>query len=221
MGFGVRYETPEFQKNLSWLTFSGCRQPLVTAAGGGSWFLLRRRSGLPTRPPLSPRAGVRPGSHEDSLRGLHPLRVGVGTGPVITHGCRGASCTPPQCRQEAGVLRSQGLAGRGQCPHGVWQGGAEPSRGSALPARVLGETAGLAGSFQLQVPRRQPGPPCPSWLVSSISEPLNSLTGVAQGSVLRVGPGGGPPGPSPRSGLSWAKFYSDLRAQASLLTQQP
>lgn len=135
--------------------------PTSHCPGGGGLVPGWRASPGPTRPPLSPRAGARPGSHEDSLRGLHPLRVGVGTGPVITHGRRGASCTPPQCRQEAGVLRSQGLAGRGQCPHGVWQGGAGPSRGSALPARVLGETAGLAGSFQLQVP------PAPAWTTVS------------------------------------------------------
>lgn len=202
--------------------------PTSHCPSGGGLVPGRRASPGPTRPPLSPRAGARPGSHEASLRGLHPPRLGVGTGPVITHGRRGASCTPPQCRQEAGVLRSQGLAGRGQCPHGVWQGGAGPSRGSALPARVLGESAGLAGSFHLQVPRRQPGPPpAPAWTTVSFPAGLLRLRAsqlphrCGSGSVLRVGPGGGPPGPAPRSGLSWVKFYSDLSAQESLLTQQP
>ena len=180
--------------------------PTSHCPSGGGLVPGRRASPGPTRPPLSPRAGARPGSHEASLRGLHPPRLGVGTGPVITHGRRGASCTPPQCRQEAGVLRSQGLAGRGQCPHGVWQGGAGPSRGSALPARVLGESAGLAGSFHLQVPRRQPGPPCPSRLVSSVSEPLNSLTGVAQGLSLGWDQGAVPLAQLPAVGFRGLSF---------------
>ena len=120
---------------------------------------------------------------------------------------QGALCSPPWRRREAGVLHSQGLAGRGRCPHGVWRGRAGLSRGSALTPQVLG------GRRQVWWGVSSCRPPSASLdhcvlprLVSSVSEPLTSLTGTIQGSVLRVGPGRGPPGLSPHSGLLWVKF---------------
>ena len=165
-------------------------------------------------------------THLVSALGRDPSSLTGAGGPRAPHhsaGRRLGSSAPRAWRAEGSVPTGSGRAEQGRPEAQPFLPGSWGSRQA-----WQGVSTCRSPGASLDHPRRQPGPPpAPAWTTVSFPAGLLRLRAsqlphrCGSGSVLRVGPGGGPPGPAPRSGLSWVKFYSDLSAQESLLTQQP
>ena len=143
-------------------------------------------------------------THLVSALGRDPSSLTGAGGPRAPHhsaGRRLGSSAPRAWRAEGSVPTGSGRAEQGRPEAQPFLPGSWGSRQA-----WQGVSTCRSPGASLDHPRRQPGPPCPSRLVSSVSEPLNSLTGVAQGLSLGWDQGAVPLAQLPAVGFRGLSF---------------